>query len=601
MKVKQILALLALLALGAVLYVTLRGPAAPPPSQRDAPAEAPREPAVPRMIQLSGRLHSVDGRSFAGAELNLLLYESDRAEEFSWRDRRFVAGGHRELRKLTCDQAGRFAAQFETPYAVDLLVELPGYARERQVRVDRLSGRELAVHLVREASVVGRVNRITFPSVMSVHLVSTSDPGLEDIWRLAKGDDYSFERLPAGDYRLSLGFPVGGKPKDAVWQRDIHLGQGQNSIVDFGFEHLFTLSGRALVAQLGLNAGQLYLMPRGNQSPHHVRVGDLAEDGSFRFRELAPGPYVLIAPQRPLAEQELWSTLLDHPSRVEVTLLDSDVTKLFEFPRLGTVLGVLQDRRRHRLRLAGQVPRELTAEEDGSFVFEAVPAGTYDLQWVYDGFPQRLQGGLDVTAAGAELDLGLVALDASARLFAHVEGLERLAGAPAVLALFSERDPKLAVAQRRFGDTVQQDFAGLPSGRFRPGLAFAPFNLRLETEPAVIALAANREVEVRLRLVPTTVLWVEGDAEGEGWQAVVVMDENGRNKWPCQRVDELGGPDPGLGRPLPEFVDRRALIRGLKPGAYVVQVFGDQGSVAILNATLTDQGEVSLHASFPKP
>ncbi len=597
---RPILALLAVLVLGAVVYVAMRGPGTKSPASQPAVGSA-EGPAVPRLVKLSGRLHTVDGRVLAGSELSLLLYEADHGATFTWRDRRFVVAGHRELRKLICDQAGRFEAQFETPYAVDLLVELPGYGRVREVRVDQSNGRELAVHLKREASLVGRVNLAVFTSAVSVHLASKSDPSLEGIWRLAKGDAYSFEGLPAGDYQLSLGFAAGGKPSDAIWQREIRLREGQNTFVDFGFEHLYTLSGRALVGQMGLNAGQLYLMPRGNQSPHHLRISELGDDGSFRFLELAPGPYVLISPQRPLAEQELWSTLLDHPSRVEVTVVDADVSQLIEFPRLGSIAGILHDRRVHRLRLAGQNSRELMAEEDGAFVFDAVPAGRYDVQLVFQGFPQRLQGGVEMPVGGADLDLGVLALDANAGLFARVEGGERLAGAPAVLALFSEREPNLAVAQRRLVAEAQQDFTGLPSGRFRLGLAQAPFNLRLEADPPVVSLAAGRAAEVRLVLVPNTVLWIEGDSEGVSWQTVVIMDENGRTKWPFQRVDQLGGPDPGQGKPLLEFVDRRALARGMQPGDYMVHVFGDGGQVAVLHVSLPAQGEVSLQAVFPRP
>lgn len=601
MTTRLILALLAALALGAAVYVATRGPAAQSQAKTQSSTGSAEENAVPRLVKLSGRLHAADGRTPAGAELSLLLYDAAHGKTFTWRDRRFVASGHRELRKLTCDQAGRFEIQFETPYAVDLLVDLPGFARVRQARVDQASGRELDVQLKREASAVGRVNRDTFSSVTSVRLSSNSDPELELIWRLAKGDVFSFERLPAGDYQLSLSFSGGGIPEDGIWQRELRLREGENTIVDFGFEHLYSLSGRALVAQIGLNAGELYLMPRGNQSPHHLRIGELGDDGSFRFSELPPGAYVLIAPQRPLAEQELWSTLLDHPSRVEINMVDADVTRLFEFPRLGSIAGILQDRRVHRLRLAGQSSRELAAEEGGAFFFDAVPAGRYDLQQIYQGFPQRLQAGVVMPVGGADLDLGVVALDAAAGLFARVEGGELLAGAPAVLALFSEREPNLAVAQRRLTAEAQQNFTNLPSGQFRLSLAQAPFNLRLEADPPVLGLAAGREAEARLKLVPTTVLWIEGDIEGASWQALAIMDENGRSKLPFQRVDELGGPDPGHGRPLLEFVDHRALARGLKPGDYVVQVFGDGGQAAVLQLSLPAQGEVTLQATFPRP
>lgn len=585
---------------------------------------APKQSQVPTLSDEETSIKGivVDRQGFPRPHLRLkmVVYKLGRPSvRFSWSAPRFFTPDHRVIRiaEVESDQLGYFRLpHFDSRHGADLVIKHPSFANTRVKELHQLSPdqtKHLEVVVAEAASVSGQVNTHFWPEATGVKVAGIHGHRFAQQTLIGEDGQYHFPTLPPGTYRVSLALPRGlklGARKNQFFQ-DVTLIEGDKRTVDFGFDRLVSLNGRALVDNIPPSYPDIFLVPAEGNKKVEVQERQVDEEGYFTFEDLPPGSYTLVLPQTDIRGKHFTDFLKNEPSRVELTLQE-DLNKIFHFPAYSAVQGVLKNPERWASLSLAPIAKfpstralPIQPKSDGSFYRDGLAPGQYRLYGESRKQTHRLftkadanllEQQVEIPAGGGVVDLGDVGLEATANLSITVELLEEdeMTGQ---LSLWGKGDSKdVLLARRQIQGKGEIFIENLPVGLARLTLIRLKDIYRTHVVPNIVDLKPGQTARVTIMERPTTVLYVTSPKDDPEWKTLVIVNADGE-RFSFEKVKHFDSVDRGSKKPILYFSNNFAVARNLPEGNYQVYAYAENEMAASYPVVL-ENGETFLELRF---
>jgi protocatechuate 3,4-dioxygenase beta subunit len=509
---------------------------------------------------IAGRVVDEEERPVSGARVELTHREP--------RDRR--------LYRATTDLEGRFTIAGAISGSYDLKASRPGYAtlqEEGAVAVAEAAVQGLTIHLQSGATLSGRILGLDFEDLALVQVEAQRGEELQ-AGVVDYAGVYTIEDLGPGEWLVRARLRGGSREAQARVVLDAGILSREK---DLEFDRGLTLSGQLFYGDAGL-VGARVTLRGGEVAVERSVVTD--QEGKFRLEDLAVGSYRVAVghPRELITHYEDIDLTADH--HLVITLSTALLRGVVTSATKGEPLGEAQIRLQRLLGPDGSQPGpvvQVDTNPQGSFVLSRVAPGRHRLTVQKSGYSpvERLLELSDGEERGVEIPLtpsaGLELLVTLAS-GVHPAFVGVVVYGPAGEILVSE-----SAAPNEEGITR---FRTVPTGTWElllaaPGAALTPLTATIPGRQEVVLPLASR-LRVRVPLLEESdrraVLTVF-DAQG---RAVPALDDEGALR---RRLTVVGG---------------RALVGGLPPGVWTLQIVTADGQAWQASAVTTAGGETAV-------
>jgi len=451
-------------------------------------------------IRIAGKILGTDGTPIAGFPLELHAVDTsgnDLPMQRRWpTDKGYL--GHFET---VTDETGAFSFE-NLPQAFDLT--LCGYRPGLSpLLLFDLEGRQdpegLEVTVSQGSKLKFEIDRNRYPELNNVSLTHQSGHKLErpllDAERL-----FEVDGLYEGTWTVLLIERGNGFMRTGPFLA-IDLDPGETGHLRFGFEALYSVSGKAMYEDGRPAAGKRMVVSRIEDILRSTIVGD---DGAYRFDNLPAGRYQILLSDHPADMKTAYDVPRKHPNLRRLDIGEEDVARDFRFQPVGDVTGRIVADDYSSLSVALRAPdarfNTIGLEADGRFRIPEPGNGAHTL--LLSGF---LEGDfLHLTSFtmpedGSDLDLGV--LEPEGYAFLEVSRLSQVPLGTIEMFSLPSHIP----------------FMGQPNGAMTYDLPPTPKTMRIPAGPRRFAIVLGPK---GYRALPSV---IETDLQ-PGQTALVAMD-----------------------------------------------------------------------------
>ncbi|MDJ0837503.1 MAG: carboxypeptidase-like regulatory domain-containing protein [Acidobacteriota bacterium] len=534
---------------------------------------------------VSGRVTDVKGNPLAG--ITVILSGGETADmtmsRFRWK-RLSEDGYPNRAVHQTAVTPGDGSFSFYRPseeFGFDLLFMGEGYALHRLPALhhrDPESVEQLEVILDPEARIIGKLNRSTIEGSVKISVQHRIEKDVV-LDHLIYNDEssYAFDNLAPGDYLVKA---YGIFDEKLRLRTSVTLAAGETAVVDFGFEGKTSLTGLALRGGEAFVDGVISIFPE-PAGYFEARVTQPDESGQFRFDDMVPGVYTVVARHQPF-NKELKpdpATLMHFPNRVTIDLPQEGLSRTFTFEPYSTVSGRIVSSRIRNLLLIGDYlgrANRLTAEPDSRdrFVITDVLPGIYQLMAITEENTGMINlGEFEVTSGGGDIDLGDIGLGETGSLEVTIIGFAEPTG-PGYVMMVKDESNKIQSSQFLGMNPLENQnpylVSDLPAGNL--AVAVVKEMGSWETGWHRVTVYPGETAAAALELKPVTLLTITLPEVGPAFAQVQMTHlDTGDIKTIVNdttpiRLGRMVGPAAGF------FGDRFAFIKGVAPGRWQVVV-----------------------------
>ena len=526
-------------------------------------------------VHVAGQVQDSEGRPMAGIEL--VLHNGESTDGM-----RYYVANIPVLQSFSqiSDTLGRFDFGMRSSGVGEIQIDHAGYALQKFPlnNLPREQLEQLKIVILREAGVIGRVNRDVYPDAQKVSITNIGRRSFANNTQVFEGQ-FEKERLSPGPYSVYL-----YSAQELLARKDVTLMEGEMAHITFGDDEYFRVSGQITLEGRVVSEGSVTLVAVDSLAVIQSAVPDAR--GFVQFDRVVSGVYRL-SYQR--SGFKLKPSLQGSPDFYPIQVEREDVVANWDFRANGRLSGrVVSSETELRLVLlnpGGRAVGDLHCDAEGFFSFAEISPDTYQIFVFRDSTRVRLAEGILMPEDGSSLDLGELELPEESKLLLHFKGSIVSGSSLGFLYVHTAetpddllfRDPKLVSETFTIAEEVELEH--LPEGPVKLALSCLDGSYRIEPAVSMVHLSAELPVELTVSLTAVTYLKIVNFLEPHFTGITLTHDETGASTVLM----------PGELKPQQEgalFQLNSAKVRGVAPGLYRVSIQLSDGSMLEREVTL---------------